>query len=68
MGPMVCPAATATTTTNDIQIAEALLIKENKPTINSQNEFSKRTLSNNILKHINVHDTEYVIIIRSNQP
>ena len=29
---------------NDIQIAEALLIKENKPTLNSQNEFSERTL------------------------
>ena len=30
--------------TNNIQIAEALLIKENKPTLNSQNEFSERTL------------------------
>ena len=29
---------------NDIQIAEALLIKENNPTLNSQNEFSERTL------------------------
>ena len=29
---------------NDIQIAEALLIKEKKPTLNSQNEFSQRTL------------------------
>ena len=29
---------------NDIQIAEALLIKEKKPTLNSQNEFSERTL------------------------
>ena len=29
---------------SDIQTAEALLIKENKPTLNSQNEFSERTL------------------------
>ena len=29
---------------NDVQIAEALLIKENKPTLNNQNEFSERTL------------------------
>ena len=29
---------------NDIQIAEALLIKENNSTLNSQNEFSERTL------------------------
>ena len=29
---------------NDIQIAEALLIKEKKQTLNSQNELSERTL------------------------
>ena len=29
---------------SDIQIAEALFIKENKPTLNSQSEFSEQTL------------------------
>ena len=41
---------------NDIQIAEALLIKENKPTLNSQNEFFERTLIsvlNNSTRHVN---------------
>ena len=41
---------------NDIQIAEALLIIENKPTLNSQNEFSERKLMsilNNSTRHVN---------------